>query len=483
MRYFTLILVLLTTTYASGQAVLFNKIYPKPTGGGASAVIERHDGKYLIAGGTSNPTEFDDDINLLLVDSVGNLIWDKVIEKADAYESTISLMETSDYNYLISGLIWPYNLPYLLLFDSDGNAIWDKEYPQGILGDGAFSIGETEGGDFFFVESSQSYMFLSNLFTTLYNVSETGETNWTKEYDFANLRSVIRTTDNGFALVGITYDSTMVVSMWESEIILVKTNSEGDTLWSRTYASEQYTNAYAVRQTADDGYIIAGFYENPLENMEYSRARLIKTNSEGDTLWTQKYDSLGEPYYIAPCVHSSGYIMSSWRYVQGELFSPDTFFLQITKLNTAGDIEWTREFDGGIREGGNNVTETSDGGFLLTGVSEASSYAPGNILLIKLDSIGDFVISTNFPVGDKSANISVYPNPASEFITFKLNENDKGIREISIYNINGQKVKAIHNQLTNEVEVEINDFANGIYFYEITSSAKERFAGKFVVNK
>ena len=484
MKHLIILFLILTTFYASGQSILFNKLYTKPGGGSGSAVIERQDGNYLIAGTTENLAGPDVELNLLLVDTAGNLIWDKTIERADTHERAISLIETSDNNYLLSGEVELFGFPYLMLFDSNGVPIWEHEYPAGVLGDGAYSVGEAANGSFFFVESSLAFSLQTNLLTTLYNVSANGETNWTREFDFANCRSVIHTTDGGYALSGITHDSTFVNFILDSDIILIKTNALGDTLWTRKYEESGYSNTYTFNQTADEGYIIAGFYEGPEESMEYTRAKLIKTDAVGEPLWTKKYDSLGEPSYIAPCENSSGYIMSSSRYVQGGgLFDPDSLFMQITKLNTGGDIEWMREFDGRLFNFGNNVTETSDGGILITGTSIYSSFSPGNVILIKLDSIGDFVLSTKFPVDDTSANISVFPNPATDILSFKLNENHGGIKKLILFNGSGKRIKEFQSTFANEIAIQINELSNGIYFYEITTNDNERFAGKFMVNK
>lgn len=484
MRHAILLLILLTAFYASGQTVLFNALYPKPGGGKGSAVIERQDGNYLIAGTTENLAGPNSEINLLLVDSDGNLIWDKTIERADTHERSISLIETSNNNYLLSGEVELFGFPYLALFDSDGLQIWEHEYPQGPIGDGAHSVGEAITGNFFFLESSLAFSLQTNLLSTLYNVSATGEQNWTKEYDFANCRSVIRTADNGYALSGIAHDSTFFNFILDSDIILIKTNNLGDTMWTRRYEEDGYSNAYTLNETNDDGYIIAGFYENPAENMDYTRAKVIRTDDSGDTLWTKKYNSLGQPSYIAPTEISSGYIMSSSRYVQGPgIFGEDSLFMQITKLTTEGDIEWMREFDGRLFNFGNNVTETSDGGFLITGTSIYSSLSPGNTILIKLDSMGGFVLSTGFPAQNRSANITVYPNPATDRLTFKFNENDGGIKRLIVFSSSGKRIKELQSTFANEIDIQINDLANGIYFYEITSHDNERFSGKFMVNK
>lgn len=215
MRYFTIVLLAIFTTHAAGQAVLFNNIY---SSGNSSAVIERQDGNYLIASTSENPFDEGVIIKLLLVDAVGDLIWDKVNIETASY-SAISLLETSNNTYLVSGANWQinsptYEAPSLLLFDSDGGFIWDEQYPSQYvssgMGYGAFMPGETEDGNFYFVDPTSwadpDDDYQLNFLTTLRNVSSAGEMSWFREYPSVYCESVIQTSDGGYALAGTYFD-------------------------------------------------------------------------------------------------------------------------------------------------------------------------------------------------------------------------------------------------------------------------------------
>ena len=67
----------------------------------------------------------------------------------------------------------------------------------------------------------------------------------------------------------------------------------GDTLWTRTYGQPDMVVdvAYSVQQTTDDGYIVGGFTWDLITFA--TNFYLVKTNSNGDTLWT--------PTYGGPC--------------------------------------------------------------------------------------------------------------------------------------------------------------------------------------
>ena len=87
-----------------------------------------------------------------------------------------------------------------------------------------------------------------------------------------------RTTDNGYIILGTTTSS----GAGGEDIYLIKTNVNGDTLWTRTFGGANVDRGYTVKQTNDGGYIITG---NTLSFGAGDRdAYLIKTDANGNTL-------------------------------------------------------------------------------------------------------------------------------------------------------------------------------------------------------
>src|SRR6266478_2537796 len=65
--------------------------------------------------------------------------------------------------------------------------------------------------------------------------------------------SVQQTSDGGYVIVGQT--QSYGAGSWD--VYVVKTNSSGDTLWTKTYGGTNNDVGYSIRQTTDGGYIIA----------------------------------------------------------------------------------------------------------------------------------------------------------------------------------------------------------------------------------
>jgi len=462
--FLTSALVLLASCIFGQQ--LFYKTFPKPDWDYADAVIERSDGNYLMAGSSRSQHGTDYDISLILVDSLGNTIWDKYIGLPDSMEFAYSLIETSDGNYMVSGRIGMY-FPYLVIFDANGDPIRDIRYPEVDQSYGAYSVGETAGNNYYFIQPGPV--------STFYVINPLGDIILSKSYDYAYCNAVIQTSDMGYMLTG------HVESQYgHNEYVMIRTDTNGDTLWTKKLGDEGFIDGISQLQLEDEGFIVAGSYNDPDWIDEPEAAFLLRTDSYGDTLWTRNY-WIGTPVCIKECRFNSGYILSSRMYVSIGGIYPDEYYLFITRLDTLGNILWSRQFEGYTFDFGNNVTQTCDGGFLLTGHIEGNP-AGTDAILIKLDSLGDYILSAkeiDFPA---SSEILTYPNPAKDFLNFRLPYPDIKIKELRIFNISGQEINIRQVASGNVTAINLSGHAPGIYFYCLTTRNNRFFKGKFVIS-
>ena len=136
---------------------------------------------------------------------------------------------------------------------------------------------------------------------SLVKVDSLGEVEWSNIYDVKGTlgaTDLVQTTDGGFALAGGGQD-----------FLLVKTDANGNIEWSRSYGGAEEQTARALVQTEDGGYALAGLSITRLGPVGSGAGVsldfwLVKTDSEGNMLWSQTYDS-GDKDYAYDLVQTS----------------------------------------------------------------------------------------------------------------------------------------------------------------------------------
>jgi hypothetical protein len=211
----------------------------------------------------------------------------------------------------------------------------------------------------------------------LVKTDEFGDTLWTRTYggdssDIAN--SMALTSDGGFVLAGYTNSS----GEGGLDVYLVRTDSVGDTLWTRTYGGAGSDLARSVVQATDGGFIVGG--RTTSSECGSWAMYILRLDHSGDTLWTRTFGCT--PTNMRTTVeeaHAGGVVFSG---TAGSGW--DRHFI-IIKTNSMGDSLWTSAFGAGTEN--YSMAKTSDGGYIFTGVS-ASYPGDGRLILIKTDDHG-----------------------------------------------------------------------------------------------
>lgn len=316
-----------------------------------------------------------------------------------------STQQTIDSGYIIAGTTSTYGAGgkdvYLIKTNINGDTLWTKTY-GGIGDEYGYCVQQTNDGGYIITGNTNSFGAGSKdvyLIKTDFN----GDTLWTKTYGGINDdegNSVQQTTDGGYIITGNT--SSFGLGYFDSltnfiayDVYLIKTDSVGDTLWTKTFGGINNDEGNYVQQTSDGGYIITG-YTNSF-GAGGGDVFLIKTNSNGDSLWTKTYGGSGPDGGISTRQTSDGgFIISG--ITDSSITSPFNIFLIKTNLN--GDTLWTKKYKGPLDGVGYSVQPISDGGYIITGyVTNAGYY----IYLIKTDSIGDIMWTKFFGNGDDEA--------------------------------------------------------------------------------
>ena len=223
-----------------------------------------------------------------------------------------------------------------------------------------------------------------------------GDTLWARTYGGAAREDgygVQQTSDGGFILTG----KTQSFGVGSSDVWLVKTDANGDTLWTKTFGGASSDGGNTVQQTSDGGYIIAGytfsFGAGSADNY------LIKTYSNGNPQWIRTYGGANaEMDQEAWQTSDGGYIMGG----RTESFGAGEKDFYVIKTDTSGNISWERTYGGYNYDYCFSIKQTGDGGFIALGYSASFSY-PSDFYLVRI--AGDTVVEIRGACCDDSTGI------------------------------------------------------------------------------
>ncbi len=226
-------------------------------------------------------------------------------------------------------------------------------------------------------------------------------------------RSVISTSDGGYAVAGFTQSNDGDVTNKadiQYDFWLLKFTGDNELVWQKTYGGSNDDRAEHIIQTNDGGFAIIGYNNsndgNATENAGGRDIWIIKTDSQGEINWQQSIGFSGNDQGLSVIqTNDGGYFIggiidvtasggegnkgvNTKRHAGGDYWG--------LKLNASGQLEWRKFFGGFNTDTCYDVTETDDG-YLLIGSSDSNDVDIKNnkgsydIWLVKIDKTGSLV--------------------------------------------------------------------------------------------
>ena len=385
------------------------------------------DGGFAIIGSTASSGDGNTDIYLLKVDSLCNYQWSWALGGANN-DWGYSIKQTYDKGFIIAASTNSYdNGGYdamLLKRDSLGNYQWQKTY---------------------------------------------GENDWDFAYD------VVQTFDSGYVFCGETYNN----SAGFSDVYVVKTNSIGDTLWTKTVGGSLTDKGNALIQTSDSNIVVSGIKNTQTDS---TQAYVLKFDKDGVLLWDSIYGGAGYDVVNSIIETQDG----TYLFVGAtNSFSSNKEFY-IVQISSDGLLIWENYFTMPIEEEAYDVFQIADGNFMVIGYTSSfggggkdaliflvtsggwwggksstfgglddelvngfamglngnmylsgytNTYGEGlnDLMIIRVDTIvtqQQFTVTNNIDVAPisvhefskKELGISLYPNPAKDYIEINIQE-------------------------------------------------------------
>ncbi len=343
------------------------------------SVQQTADGGYVIAGVSWRPGGWQSNAYLIKTDARGRKVWSKKFGRGDV-NSGNSVKQTMDRGYIIAGTTWSSDKThsdiYLVKTDRGGNEIWSRTY-GGDRRDEGYSVCQTKDRGYVIAGRTGSFgKGKDDVY--LVKTDDNGNRIWSRTFG-GNLMdqasSVRQTADGGYIIAGRT-DS---FGKGMTDVYLIKTDNNGNRIWSRTFGGKSRDRGNSIRQTDDGGYIVAGSTWS--YSAKNSDVYLIKTDAEGREVWHKTFGGkFGDYGRSVLQTADRGYIVAGNTWPLGRIGSSKVYLL---KTDHKGNREWSRTIGAGGSEYGFSVCLTRDGSFIIAGKTVKIDKGDDDVYLIK----------------------------------------------------------------------------------------------------
>jgi hypothetical protein len=310
----------------------------------------------------------------------------------DNYDRGISVRQTSDKGYAIVGYTRSFGAGkddvYLIKTDARGSVQWSNTY-GGKDPDNGWAVLQTSDNGFIITGFTRSF---GNGGYDVYVVKTdaTGKKQWDKAFGGkGDDRSwdMDKTADKGFIIIGETNSS----GAGERDALLLKIDGQGNQLWEKTYGGPKDDRCFSVRQTPDNGIIFTGItYSYGAGDRD---VYVVKTDFHGKVLWKKTFG--GNKSDVGHCVRltsDGGYIVTGYT----ASFAKALNDIYLIKLDSGGNVQWTRTFGGEDDFHTLYGEETKDNGFILSGGIVNTRTRNMSACLVKTDNKGSHLWTRRF---------------------------------------------------------------------------------------
>jgi hypothetical protein len=259
-------------------------------------------------------------------------------------------------------------------------------------------------------------------------ISTPPETIITGELDFSQtiggskndvLKSIIKTDDEGYAILGYTQSNDFDITTKEVENFdfwLLKHDVNNNLVWQQTFGGSMDDRGAELITTSDGGFAVLGFSKssdlNVSENAGSQDFWLVKLSNNGTLLWEKSFGFSGADYGTTLLeTEEGGFLITGVLDVSASNGQGNAKFNKqkhaggdfwVLKLTAGGDLEWSKYYGGSFTDTPFGVVKTADNGFILVGSSDSNDVDINNnkgsydFWVIKISSDGTLLWEKSF---------------------------------------------------------------------------------------
>ncbi|MFY9242274.1 MAG: hypothetical protein WAO74_04530 [Polaribacter sp.] len=283
--------------------------------------------------------------------------------------------------------------------------------------DGGYaSLGYTQSSDFDITDKTDdSFDFL------LMKFSADDVLIWSKTFggsDDDRGADIITTNDGGFALFGFSKSSDIDVTQnaGAQDFWIVKITVDGTISWQKTFGYSGADSGTTVLQTKDNGFLITGVLDVTASGGQGNSAKnsqkhaggdiwAIKLNTIGDLEWSRYFGgSFTDTPFGAVETQDNAYIIAASSDSEDFNISNNkgTYDFWILKISADGDLIWEKNFGGSEVDEPRGITTTNDGNFIIVGDTRSSdkdvttNNGGADLWMLKISTDGNLIWQKTF---------------------------------------------------------------------------------------
>ena len=213
---------------------------------------------------------------------------------------------------------------------------------------------------------------------------------WQSVLGAGSARSVQQTADGGYLVAGWTPGlsaGSPTASTAQpgagSEIFVIKTDGGGRKIWERLLPGNGFSTGYGVIQTSDGSAVVVG--DTKSKTGTDHDVFVAKLDAQGNEIWEKNYGGPRCDYGAAVLqTGDGGYLVAG----STESFGADMYKVYLVRLDALGREIWQRTYSGDGPEFGYALLQAQDGGYVIAGDTDSMNSGRTSFCLIKVDDHG-----------------------------------------------------------------------------------------------
>ena len=343
-RSITLVLFLLTVAPSFSQELIWQKTYGGMDKDYGQALVPLDDGGFMIAGWTAsyraNP-KARSSLYVVRTNRDGDTLWQRDLSTFHHAEAR-AIFDIGGNQFRIIGMAvetdaGPGHLQriYVATIDADGNMLSEKVLGDTVDNANVWCVRRTSDGGYVLCGNLYQHVMIAKL-------DSGGALSWQRAFgvtrgNYDHAQGVRETSDGGFVLAGHSAGAPAI----RQDAILMKVDSQGDSLWARLIRGDSSEIGYDVIERPGGGLLLAGFSDSQGYPGENSKLYIVRTSRDGVVESIATPGSLANSQiYLVERTNDGGLIMVGAGGGDGSQRD-----MLLVKTDAEGRLQWEKTFE------------------------------------------------------------------------------------------------------------------------------------------